>query len=295
MLAFTFKAAFCVDHKVGPKPPVVYTFSVSGTVNEDMYKYFVKHFEKAEEIKADHIIFEINSPGGLVSSCEKIRTLLLRSKIPTSVFINNNAASAAFLISISCDNIYMTPDGLIGACSVVSNNNVMPEKFQSFTRARARSSAELKGRDPKKAEEMVGRVGPNGNIVFVLSYTTCEAMDNGFCEGDYASLKDLIREKFAGASLFGVWESENFDDQIYLEPGGDVPPTFWEKLWLAIRENSSLIIYFILISYLIHYRDKSIRLQQRVDDKDLVDKIKGFNKVFSRFLTNNKREEEKEE
>ncbi len=75
--------------------------------------------EEAVEKKADIVLIEMSTYGGLLESADSIRTKILDSPIPVFVFINHNAASAGALIAIACDSIYMTTGSSIGAATVV--------------------------------------------------------------------------------------------------------------------------------------------------------------------------------
>jgi CBS domain containing-hemolysin-like protein len=80
-----------------------------------MSKLTQKALTEAERMNATYILLNLDTYGGAVDDADKIRTLLLKSKIPTLVFIKNNAASAGALISIACDSIYMASGSTIDA------------------------------------------------------------------------------------------------------------------------------------------------------------------------------------
>lgn len=169
--------------------------------------------EEARSMKADGIFLHLNTYGGLVDYADSMRTLIINCEIPVYVFIDNNAASAGALISIACDSIYMREGGNIGAATVVNDNGEkMPDKYQSYMRSTIRSTAESHGkikcvvngdtvekwrRDPLIAEAMVDeRVVVPGIVdsTKILTFTANEAMDNGYCEGKYNSIPEIIVE-----------------------------------------------------------------------------------------------------
>lgn len=79
---------------------------------------------------------------------DSLRSMILNSRKPVWVFIDNNAASAGALISIACDRIYMREGANIGAATVVNQTGeAMPDKYQSYMRSMIRSTAEAQGRD----------------------------------------------------------------------------------------------------------------------------------------------------
>lgn len=176
---------------------IIYVFEIREQIAEPVWRKTKMAMEEASNVNADHIIINMNTYGGQVNSADSIRSAILRSKIPVSVFINNNAASAGALISIACDNIFMLPGANIGAATVVNQSGEkMPDKYQSYMRSTMRSTAEASGRDPKIAEAMVDeRVVIEGIIEEgkVLTFTTEEAMANGYCEGKATSVSDVLQ------------------------------------------------------------------------------------------------------
>lgn len=175
----------------------IYTFTIDEEITTSSERKTKKALQEASEKNADIIILHLNTFGGMLDAADKIRTLILESKIPVWVFIDNNAASAGALISLACDSIYMRPGGSIGAASVVNQNGeIMPDKYQSYMRSLMRSTAQANGRDPNIAEAMVDpRVYIEGinDSGKVLTFTTQEALLNGYCEGSAESIDDVLK------------------------------------------------------------------------------------------------------
>lgn len=165
----------------------VYFYSINENIAKPALRKTEKAVKEAGEQKADFLLLELNTFGGELESADKIRTLLLNAPMPTMVFINNNAASAGALISIACDSIYMASGSSLGAASVVNQNGeIMPDKYQSYMRSLMRATAEKNGRNPDIAQAMVDpdvtvpNISDSGKV---LTFTTEEAIANGFCEG----------------------------------------------------------------------------------------------------------------
>lgn len=158
-----------------------------------------KSFEKADKLKVDKIIIEINTYGGRLDIADSIRTKILNSKIPTIAFINNNAASAGALISLACDSIYMAKGGSIGAATVVNGSSgaAMPDKYQSYMRSMMRSTAETKGRNPDIAEAMVDErkviegINDSGKV---LTLTSKEAVKYKIADGIANNMSEVIQQ-----------------------------------------------------------------------------------------------------
>ncbi|MCW3804942.1 NfeD family protein [Plebeiibacterium marinum] len=190
---------------------VIYKYDIKREIGSTSWIHTQNAFEEANEINADVILLHLNTYGGQVIFADSIRTKILNSDIPVHVFIDNNAASAGALISIACDSIYMRPGANIGAATVVNQSGEkMPDKYQSYMRSTIRATAEAHGhdtiingkdttyiwkRDPHIAEAMVDESIYIAGIIDtgkILTFTTNEAIKNGFCEGKAESIKEVI-------------------------------------------------------------------------------------------------------
>ncbi len=175
----------------------VYIFEINDMIAKPAWRTTQKAFEEAENMGAKLIIIKLNTYGGAVDMADSIRTKILRSKIPVYVFIDNNAASAGALISIACDSIYMSSAANIGAATVVDQEGkVVADKYQSYMRSKMRSTAEANGRDPDIAQAMVDPSIYIEGIIDsgkVLTFTTSEAIQHGFCEAQVNSIDEILR------------------------------------------------------------------------------------------------------
>lgn len=193
---------------------LVYQLDIMQDISPATRRQVKQAFEAADSLKADLFLIHMNTYGGTVVDADSIRTMILQSKIPVYVFIDNNAASAGALISIACDGIYMRPGGSIGAATVVNQTGeAMPDKYQSYMRSTMRSTAEAHGkdtvitagndtiikwfRDPKIAEAMVDEsiylagISDSGKV---LTFTPREAIEHGYCEGTAENVEQVLHE-----------------------------------------------------------------------------------------------------
>lgn len=177
---------------------LIYKFKIMEEIAPPIWRQTQQAFAEAEQQNADIILIHMNTYGGMLDAADSIRTKVLNSKIPVWVFIDNNAASAGALISIACDSIYMRPGGNIGAATVVNQSGEqVPDKYQSYMRSMMRSTAKENNRNPIIAEAMVDdRVVIEGvtDSGKVLTFTPDEAIKNGFCEGKYNSIDELLKK-----------------------------------------------------------------------------------------------------
>ena len=181
---------------VSAQQPKVYYYKIDDNISKPALRLTQKAVKEAEAGKFDYLMLELNTFGGELDAADKIRTLLLNTKVPTVVFINNNAASAGALISIACDSIYMMPGASIGAASVVNETGeIMPDKYQSYMRSLMRTTAQHNGRDPNIAQAMVDpdvKIAGISDSGKVLTFTSEEAAKNGFCEGVVSSREEAL-------------------------------------------------------------------------------------------------------
>ncbi len=192
--------------------PRVLKFEIKQNIEPPAWRLTQKVFELAKQKKADYILLELNTYGGMVDIADSIRTKIMNSQIPVYAFINNNAASAGALISIACNRIYMRNGATIGAATVVNQNGeVAPDKYQSYMRGIMRATAESHGkkvikkdsgevsqwfRDPRIAEAMVDPSIKIAGVIDsgkVLSFTASEAVKNGYCEGIAENMDEVLQ------------------------------------------------------------------------------------------------------
>ena len=177
---------------------IIFSITINREIDPIAWRTIKQGFNEAELKRANYIIITLNTYGGLLDYADSIRTRLLRTKATVIIFINKNAASAGALISLSADSIYMTKDATIGAATVVNQDGVpMPDKYQSYMRGMMRSTAEVKGRDSAIAQAMVGSTVTIPGIIDsgrVLTFTTKEAIAHKFCQGEAASLNEVIKQ-----------------------------------------------------------------------------------------------------
>ena len=176
----------------------VYYYAIDDNISKPALRLTERAVKDATEMKADYILLELNTFGGELDAADKIRTLLMNAPMPTIAFINNNAASAGALIAIACDSIYMASGSSIGAASVVNQNGeIMPDKYQSYMRSLMRATAEKNHRNPDIAQAMVDpdveikEISEKGKV---LTFTSEEAIKNGFCEGMAENREEVLQQ-----------------------------------------------------------------------------------------------------
>ncbi|HEU5289915.1 MAG TPA: NfeD family protein [Cyclobacteriaceae bacterium] len=174
----------------------VMVMEIKSEIDPRTNRYVELALSHAEQTKADIVIIEMDTYGGLVTDAKEIVDKIMDFKKPVWVYINSDAASAGALISIACDSIYMSPGASIGAATVVDEKgDKAPDKYQSYMRSIMRSTAEENGRDPRIAEGMVDETFAIKGIKEegqVITFSTSEALKNGFCEAKVESINEIL-------------------------------------------------------------------------------------------------------
>lgn len=172
----------------------VVVLEIRAEIDPIMNRYVELGLEFAKDTNADLVIIDMDTYGGGVLDADEISQRLLAFEKPVYVFINTNAGSAGSLLSISCDSIYMAAASSFGASTVVDQTGqVVPEKYQSFMRTKMRAAAQATGRNPETAAAMVGLYLQTDSAK-VVAFTTDEAIENGFCEGQVTSIDALLKK-----------------------------------------------------------------------------------------------------
>jgi len=123
----------------------VYKITISGVIDLGLPPYIERVISEAEKDSADAVIFDIETPGGRVDAATQIKDAILGTDLLTVALVNRRAISAGALISLSCEKIYMTGGGTIGAATAVDmQGNKASEKVISYMREEMASTAEAR-------------------------------------------------------------------------------------------------------------------------------------------------------
>lgn len=160
-----------------------------GPVSERIIKRAVS---RAEEIPADALIVELNTPGGLDTSMRNIIKLILKSDVPVIVYVSpsgSRAASAGVFIIYAAHVAAMAPGTNIGAAHPVAMggemDSTMSEKVANDAAAYIRSLAKRRGRNQEWAEDAVYKS---------VSITASEAFEKNVIDIVAKSVDDLLEQ-----------------------------------------------------------------------------------------------------
>lgn len=216
----------------------VYVVQISGTIEKGLAAFVDRVMEEAELENVRAVIFEIDTPGGVLEAALVIRDAVLYSEVKTIAFINPRAISAGALISLATDHIVMVEGGTIGAATAVDmQGNKASEKVISYFRNEMKATAEKTGRSSELAEAMVDEdvdveaLAPKGKL---LTLTTEEAFE----------------QKIAEFKISSSAESDKLDELLALFELGDATVVRKDINWAeqAVRWLTHPMVASLLMS-----------------------------------------------
>ncbi len=136
---------------------------VDGPIHPIVEEYIGRALDQAAREKAEAVLIEIRTPGGLVDSTRGIVTRILASPVPVIVYVSptgSRSASAGFYILESADIAAMAPGTNTGAAHPVTLGGekmdpIMKEKLENDSAAFMRSFVSKRGRNLEVAESGV--------------------------------------------------------------------------------------------------------------------------------------------
>ena len=148
---------------LAPRAGAVHLLTYEGIINPVSSELFITAIAEAEKAKAEAIIIQLDTPGGLDTSMRDIIKAIIASDVPVIVHIypsGGRAASAGAFITLAAHISVMSPGTNIGAAHPVAmGGQTMDEetkkKVENDAAAYIRSIAEQRGRDAKWAEDAV--------------------------------------------------------------------------------------------------------------------------------------------
>ena len=210
---------------------VVYRVPIEGIIDLGLPPFIQRTLEDAESNEATAVIFDINTFGGRVDAATQIKDAILGADILTIAFINRRAISAGALISLSCEKIYMTGGGLIGAATAVDMTGKKgSEKVISFMREEMASTAEKRGRSKEIARGMVDEELTFTHLVIggdsikvddiegrkdgkLISLTTEQALKYKIADGTAENMEALL-DSLGYSSVQTIETTENWSEAI---------------------------------------------------------------------------------
>jgi len=167
LLAFTLSDCSQTDiRSTSPSSGIagkqVYLAPVDDAITPIIAQYVAKVIDTASQARAEAVIIQLDTPGGLVDSMREIVKKMMAADVPVIVYVapsGARAASAGVFITLAANIAAMAPTTHIGAAHPVTMegkmDKTMETKVVNDLAAMARSIAEKRGRNDKWAEEAV--------------------------------------------------------------------------------------------------------------------------------------------
>ncbi|HUI46441.1 MAG TPA: nodulation protein NfeD [Nitrospirota bacterium] len=140
----------------------VYLAPVDAAITPIIAEYIEKVIDTASQARAEAVIIQLDTPGGLVDSMREIVKKMMSADVPVIVYVapsGARAASAGVFITLAANIAAMASTTHIGAAHPVTMegkmDKTMETKVVNDLAAMARSIAEKRGRNGKWAEEAV--------------------------------------------------------------------------------------------------------------------------------------------
>jgi membrane-bound serine protease (ClpP class) len=175
----------------------VIRFFVDGPIHAVTAEYVAKAIDFAVRNKAEAVVFQIETPGGVSESMRSIISKMISSPVPVIVYVapsGSRATSAGFFIAISADLAVMAPGTHLGSAHPVfggqdtpdsENSKTMLKKATEDSVAYIKTLAEQRGRNVEEAEKAVRDS---------VSFTEKEALRLNLINFIAPDLNDLLKQ-----------------------------------------------------------------------------------------------------
>lgn len=137
-------------------------------IDDVSFRSVQRRSEEAIAKGAEILVFELDTPGGLVSSSVDITHYLRKLSddrgIKTVAWVRDEAISGGTMVAMGCDEIVMARHGVIGDCGVImmgpggvqtAQDPALDAKIESYVLAVFESAAYRNGYDPLLCESFV--------------------------------------------------------------------------------------------------------------------------------------------
>ena len=133
--------------------PVALVLTISGAITPATQEYLARGIQTAEQIGAEVVILELNTPGGGLDPMQKMTQDIRASRVPVVVYVSPRgawAASAGTVITLAGHAAAMAPETAIGAASPVGSqgadlSTTEQTKVKEAMKALVRSYTERRG------------------------------------------------------------------------------------------------------------------------------------------------------
>lgn len=167
--------------------------TIDGSINPAVADYIEASLANAEAGGARALVIELDTPGGLLTSAQRIVKDLLNSRVPVIVYVapsGASATSAGTFITVAANIAAMAPGTTIGAAHPVEGtgqeiSGAMGEKVENYAASFAMTIAQRRGRNKEWVEQAVRKS---------VSIGEREALEKHVVDIVASNLDDLLRQ-----------------------------------------------------------------------------------------------------
>ena len=235
----------------------VVVIPVHGEIAKPVFFIIRRGLKEAIERKADVVVLDMRTKGGALDTTFDIMDALGKFHGDTIAFVDSEAMSAGAFISATTKEIWMTPEGIIGAAAPVTSTgqdieSTMKEKLVSYLTARMRVVSEGKGYRGEVVTAMIDsdyelKIGdkvlkPKGKLLSLTAVEAAKTYGNPperlLSAGTAKNLDDLLTQKY-GAGNFVV---------------RTLHATWSEQLAVVLNSLSPILLGLGLLSLFIEFK-----------------------------------------
>ncbi|MFQ5933926.1 MAG: nodulation protein NfeD [Dehalococcoidia bacterium] len=171
----------------------VFILTVDGAIDPISQRYIGRGIEKGEDEGAELVVILLDTPGGLLSSTEKIVGKLLGARVPTAVYVHPPgafAASAGTFVTTAANFAVMSEGSSIGAATPVGVGGeelpeTISEKAKNITEKMMESIADKRGRNKDLLKETVTKA---------RAFSANEAVEENIVDFIARDIDDLLAQ-----------------------------------------------------------------------------------------------------
>ncbi|MCC7129819.1 MAG: hypothetical protein B6D39_06380 [Anaerolineae bacterium UTCFX2] len=222
---------------------LVIVLKADDPVAPSMAAYLERGLKRAEALDAELVILELNTPGGSVTTMNRIVQAIRASRVPVVVYVSPRGAmagSAGTLIVLAGHAAAMAPETTIGAASPVGGQGedlgeTMQAKEKNILKATVRALAKDRGERAVHLAEQT--------IESAEAASADEALQAGMIDYIAADVNDLLRQ------LDQQTVKVHGETRVLVTDGArlaTVEQTFIEKL-LAVLTNPAIVFLLLTV------------------------------------------------
>jgi membrane-bound serine protease (ClpP class) len=222
----------------------VIQINVDGPIHAITAEYVSHAIDYAIKQNADALIFQIQTPGGVMESMRSIISRMINSPVPIIVYVapsGSRATSAGFYITIAADLAVMAPGTHLGSAHPVfgqdtadtENSKTMMKKATEDSVAYIKTLAAPRGRNVEQAEKAVRDS---------ISFTETEALKLKLIDFVAKDVPDLLKK----ANGFSIHKFDGSTKQLALQNVKMIPFEMTRRQkFLALITDPNITLFLV--------------------------------------------------